>query len=133
MRKRIIRIAVAALLAASAFADQDTILPFKVKLGGQEAVLAETDAVFAVVSQAVAADADIVADTTDEAMRVDIYAADGNGNALPEAAPVSITTRKNTAAKLSQTPDGARLPPGRYIMNLISPTKGTARVFFAVR
>ena len=133
MKRTLLLMVVLGWMAATAFADQDTLLPFGVKIGGQEAVLTDTDAVFAVVNQAVPADAEIVADTADNTITVDLYAADGNGNALPEAVPVTITIRKGTPVRLNQTPDGRALKPGRYIMNLISPTKGTSRVFFAVR
>ncbi|OQW97708.1 MAG: hypothetical protein BWK77_01065 [Verrucomicrobia bacterium A1] len=132
MKTTLLSAAVAVLMLGSAFADQDTILPFAVKLGGQDAMLAEKDAIYAAVSQPVAADAEIVTDTTDDTVFVNVFAADEKGNALPEAVPAVLILRKGPPAKLSQTADGQPLSPGRYIMNVVSPAKGTARVFFRV-
>jgi hypothetical protein len=132
MKITLLSVAAALAMTVSASADQVTILPFPVKLGGQDAVLTEKDAVFAVVSTPVAADAEIVTGATDDMVFVNVFAADEKGNALPEAVPVTIVIRKGPPAKLNQTADGQPLSPGRYIMNLVSPTKGTARVFFAV-
>ena len=64
---------------------------------------------------------------------VNIFAADERGNARPDAQPIVIMIQTGNKTTLDEAMNGSKLTPGRYVMNVVSPSKGTARVFFTVR
>lgn len=121
------------LLVLSALARQETVLPFRVTVGGQAAALPSEKTPFAVLDAPVAPDAPLEVEADDDTVLVNIFAADAKGNALPNARPLVIMITKGSAVTLGATMDGRKLEPGPYVMNVVSPTLGTARVFFTVR
>ncbi|MBN1864171.1 MAG: hypothetical protein JW808_04660 [Victivallales bacterium] len=103
------------------------ILPFKVKVGGQESKPGE---IFARVANPVANDALLEVEADEAMIIVNVFSSDAEGNTSGVAKIIMIQGKKST--KLDQTMDKSKLEPGTYLMNIVA-GGATARVLFTVK
>lgn len=111
-----------------------SILPFPVKVGGQEAKAEGADPLVATLAEPVAADAEIEV-TVEEDLPVLIISAfpsDANGTPADGATPAIIVGQNTKVVKLDATMDKKTLAPGFYVLNLAAAGK-TARVLLQVK
>jgi hypothetical protein len=120
-------IGVLALTAAA-----DSALPFGVTLGGQKAVLEKPSAAFARIAKAVAADAEIVADSKEAMIIINIFDSDAQGNVASSAVPAIVILQGVNKGKISQVMSGKAPKAGHHLMN-ITAGAATARVFFTIQ
>ena len=128
MRAVIVTFFLLVLLGLTAFV-QVNILPFSVKVGGQEATAAP-GADHAVVAQPVAANAALEFGASGMVI-VNIV------KSSPEAQPVAgtptiVIVAQNAKTSLDQSVSKQELVPGTYLMNAVAAGK-TARVVFSVK
>lgn len=119
------------MLVGMVVSAQDYVLPFNVKVGGQDAV-AGTEKIFAKIAEAVAADAELEVDSKADMIIVNVFPCDAKGQVKTGAAAKIIMLQKTNKIKLDQTMDKTKLTPGNYVMNIVAGGK-TARVMFKVK
>lgn len=115
--------------ASSSAAD---ILPFSVKLDGQEAAVKND--ICAIIANPVSGSAEIeVGAPTDEMIIINAFPSDLNGK-VQEGAKAAIILIKKGEKKttIDKTTDNNKLAAGTYLMNVVGGGK-TARVVFTVK
>lgn len=127
MQNLLVAVLSAALSVTAVMAQ--TVLPFRVKLGGQEARLRNASDIFAVVDTAVPNNAEIEVDVTTEMIIINVFHSDDRGNAT--GAPAVIMIQGGNKTTLDKTMDLQTLEPGTYLMNIVA-GGNTARVLFKV-
>jgi hypothetical protein len=127
---------VSALFVVSSFiaaGDEETALPFPVTLGGQKAVLEKPTDSHAKVAQPVASNAELVVDTKESMVIVNIFDCDAKGDVAQSGSePLIILLQGTNKSPISKTIDGKVPKPGYHIMNIVA-GGATARVFFTVK
>ena len=118
------------LTGAAAFADQDPTYPFKVTIGGQEAVKENPATPFAVINQAIPADANIEVAAEGQVI-VNAVQCDDNGNPVAGKA-MAVIMFEGPKGSLSKTLDGKKLEAGKYLANVVA-GGATSRVVFNVK
>lgn len=118
------------LLVASVFAYQDPVYPFKVKIGGREAVKKSSTATFAVIEEPVASDAEIEVAAKGQVI-VNAFPSDDKGNPTPGAAP-AVLMFQAPKGSLAKTMDGKKLAAKKYLANIVA-SGATSRVMFTVK
>lgn len=113
-----------------AFADQDPTYPFKVKIGGQEAVKSDPVKPFAVIDQAVANDSEIEVAGQGQVI-INAVQCDEMGNPVPGKS-MAVLMFKAPKGSLSKTMDGKKLESGKYLANVVA-NGATSRVVFQVK
>ncbi len=111
---------------------QSSILPFGVKLGGQEAKVSDSKS-YAKIAKPVSSNADLVVDAEADMIIINAFKCDKEGNVKQGEQPAIILIQGSSKTKLSGTMDKKPLEPGTYIMNVVISSKGTSRVMFTVK
>jgi len=122
-------IAILPLLALSAFAGQDPIYPFNVKLNGQTAVKKDNHAIFATIANPVPANASIEVEADGQVI-VNAFPCDAGGNPIQGQAP-AILMFQAPKSSLSSTIDGRALSSGKYLANVVAGGT-TSRIVFDI-
>lgn len=132
--KRLLVVAVSALLLAcpAVLAGDFNALPFAVTLGGQQAVAEKADSTHAKIAEPVAAGAELVVDTKEAMVIVNIFDCDAQGNVASGTQPLIVLMQGTNKSPISKTMDGKTAKPGHHIMNIVAGGK-TARVLFTVK
>jgi hypothetical protein len=128
-------ILVSAIFAVSSFAtagEGEDALPFAVTLGGQKAVLGTPFAAFAKVAGPVASNAELVVDTKEAMVIVNIFDCDAKGDVASGSSPLIVLLQGTNKSLINKTIDGNVPKPGLHIMNIVA-GGATARVFFTVK
>jgi hypothetical protein len=130
MRLRIIGIV---LLVAGTAAAAAGPLPFGVTLGGQKAKagLLPT-AAFAKIADPVTAEAEIVVDTKEAMVIINIFDCDAKGNVPSSATPAVIILQGTNKGKINNVMSGTAPKSGNHLMNITAGAE-TARVFFKIQ
>jgi hypothetical protein len=127
---------VSAFFAVSSFVaagNGETVLPFPVTLGGQKAVLEKPTDSHAKVAQPVVSNAELVVDTKESMVIVNIFDCDAKGDvAQAGSGPLIVLMQGTNKSPISKTLDGNVPKPGYHIMNIVA-GGATARVFFTVK
>jgi hypothetical protein len=111
--------------------ERPLILPFEVTIGGHKAVMEKENALFAVVSQPVKADAVLTIEKVAPMLIINAFACKEDGT-VEQNAPAAVIFTQNTASTpLDATMDKKPLKPGTYLMNIVAHNT-TARVVFTV-
>lgn len=124
-----------AFLALVVFAQSSAAgpLPFPVKIGGQSAVAKTSEAAFATLDQAVAADASIELGTKGADMAIiNVVSADEKGTPKEGATPAVLIIQSGTKTTLDKTMDNKKLAPGSYLMAIVA-EGNTASVLLKVQ
>ncbi len=111
------------------------VLPFGVKLGGQDAVLANPTDIFARVSQAITSDAELeVMEPVSGTLIVNAFHTDNQGNIdkSTQNAPEILFASGTNKTRINQTMSKNPLKPGFYLANIVANGR-TARVVFEVK
>lgn len=119
------------LAGSLAYASDNPIFAFAVKIGGQDAK--PTNEIFATIDKPVAADAEIEVEGSPAMLILNVVKSDKQGNVDAGAAPVVIMAQNSNKVKLDATMDKSKLAPGTYIANIVQAEKGTSRVLFTVQ
>lgn len=125
-----VMLASVALSAPLALADQDPAYPFKVTIGGQEAVKENPVAAFAVIKEAVAADSEIQVAAEGQVI-VNAVQCDDNG-APVAGKTMAVLMFNGPKGSLAKTMDGKKLEAGKYLANVVA-NGATSRVVFNVK
>ena len=118
-------LAIAVMGSAALHAEEDNMVAFPVKIGGQSPKI---DAVkkIGVIADAVAADAEIEVTVKDNAMVIcNIVATDDKGDVKEGAAPAILLMQKTSKSALNQTMDKKALAAGNYRINVVADGKTT--------
>ncbi|MCK5844403.1 MAG: hypothetical protein KAG97_06825 [Victivallales bacterium] len=110
----------------------DYIMPFPVKIGGQETT--KKSSICAAIAKPVANDVEVeVAAKTDDVIIINVYPCDSNAKIARGAKCTIILIKKGVnKTTLDKTVSKKKLSPGTYIMNATAADK-TARVLFKVK
>jgi len=130
---RILLVALALFLPASAFAEEERplFLPFDVTLGGQQAAMKGHLDLFAEIPKPVKPDALLVIGEAAPTLIINAFPCKEDGTVL-EDQPAAIIFAQNTAeVKLSDTMDQKPLAPGSYLANIVAHNK-TSRIVFHI-
>ena len=125
----ILTIVACGLLPVSA--QDDTPLPFPVKVAGQAATYKKGEP-FAKLDQPVANNADLQVDAKAEMIIVNVGKVNAQNEADPTKQPAVILLQKTTKTTLDKTMDGKKLEPGTYLLS-ISAGERTATIKFSVK
>ena len=115
------------LIFGLVMAAQETSLPFKVKVGGQEAQDGKT---FATVAEPIASNAELEVDSKEAMIIVNVFPSDDKGKTSGAAKIIMLQNTNKT--NLDKTMDKSKLKPGTYLMNIVA-GGATARVLFKVK
>lgn len=111
--------------------DRPLFLPFDLTLGGQKAVMAEGNELFAQIGDPVMADAVLKLEKEVPMLIVNAFPCKEDGT-VEDTQAVGVIFANNTAeVKLSDTMDKQPLKPGTYLANVVAEGK-TARIVFRV-
>jgi len=108
-------------------------LPFGVTIGGQTARVKPPLDQFGTLAGPVAPDAVISVAASVDSVIVNAFPCDVSGSVDSGAQPSIIVMQKTTSAKLSDTLDKKALTPGKYMLNVVAGTVGTARLVIDVQ
>ncbi len=108
------------------------VLPFDVKMAGQNAEVKDKISVFAVIENPVTNDAELEVAGDHEIIFINVFPSDKNGAAILGTQPSVIVIQGSNTTKLDQTMDKKALSPGTYVMNIVASGQ-TARVLFQVK
>ena len=125
----ILAIVASALLPASA--QDDTPLPFPVKVGGQAATYKKGEP-FAKLDQPVANNADLQVEAKAEMIIVNVGKVNAQNEPDPAKQPAVILLQGTNKSALDKTMDGKKLEPGNYLLS-ISAGERTATIKFTVK
>ena len=118
--------------AARLHAEDNTPLPFTVKIGGQEAKAADKKE-YGEVANAVASDAELEVGVKDKTMViVNIWPLTAEGKPKADGAAAILMIQNANKTTLNKTLDGKALPAGNYRMNIVG-DNNTAMVNFKVK
>ena len=118
-------------MGTMASADESAILPFSVKIAGQEAKA--TSEIFATIEKPVAADAEVEVEGAPAMLILNVFKSNAKGDVDTSAAPAIIMVQNSGKVKLDATMDKSKLAPGTYLANIVQAEKGTSRVLFTVQ
>jgi len=104
-------------------------LPFPVSVGGQAA---KDGTPFAKIENPVAADAELLVQSKDGMIIVNVHAVNAKSEPVPDSAPAVILLQGKTKTNLDKTMDGKRLAAGNYVMSVVSEGK-TASILFTIK
>jgi len=104
-------------------------LPFPVSVGGQ---VAKDGTPFAKIQNPVAADAELLVQSKDVMIIVNVHAVNAKSEPVPDSAPAVILLQGKTKTNLDKTMDGKRLAAGNYVMSVVSEGK-TASILFTIK
>jgi len=111
--------------------ERPMFLPFVLSLGGQQAVMAEGNDLFAPIPDPVAVDAVLKLEKKEPMLIVNAFACAEDGS-VDEAVPaLVIFARDVDQVKLDASMDGRKLTPGTYLANIVA-ENSTARIVFRV-
>lgn len=118
-------------LTSLVLAEENSILPFPVKIGGQSAKAANQ--IFATIEKPVAADAEVEVEGQPQMLILNVFKSSPKGDVDNSAQPAIIMVQNSGKVKLDATMDKSKLTPGVYLANIVDSNKGaTARVLFTV-
>ncbi len=104
-------------------------LPFPVSLDGQAA---KDGTPFAKIDNPVAADAELTVESKSDMILVNVNRVTAKNELVPGSAPAVILLQGKTKTNIDKTMDGKKLPPGNYIMSVVSEGK-TASILFTIK
>lgn len=104
-------------------------LPFPVSVGGQAA---KDGTPFAKIEKPVAADAELAVESKESMIIVNVNAVDAKNEPIPGATPAVILLQGKMKTNLNRTMDGKKLPPGNYILSVVSEGK-TASILLTIK
>ncbi len=104
-------------------------LPFPVSLGGQAA---KDSTPFAKIENRVAADAELAVESKSDMIIVNVNKVTAKNEPVPGSTPAVILLQGKTKTNIDKTMDGKKLPPGNYIMSVVSEGK-TASILFTIK
>ena len=104
-------------------------LPFPVSVGGQAA---KDGTPFAKIENPVAADAELLVQSKDGMIIVNVHAVNAKSEPVPDSAPAVILLQGKTKTNLDKTMDGKKLAAGNYVMSVVSEGK-TASILVTVK
>jgi len=104
-------------------------LPFPVSVGGQAA---KDGTPFAKIENPVAADAELLVQSKDGMIIVNVHAVNAKSEPVPDSAPAVILLQGKTKTNLDKTMDGKRLAAGNYVLSVVSEGK-TASILFTIK
>ncbi len=111
--------------------DRPLFLPFDITLGGEKAVMADGNDLFAQIDKPVTADAVLELEAEVPMLIVNAFPCKEDGTVL-EGQPAAVIFAKETRqVKLSDTMDKKKLEPGNYLANVVANGK-TSRIVFQV-
>lgn len=106
-------------------------LPFDITLGGVKAEMKEGNELFAEISKPVAADAVLALDEEVPMLIVNAFPCAEDGTVEDGQPAAVIFANKVSEVKLDATMDKKKLPPGKYLANVVANGK-TSRIVFQV-
>jgi len=104
-------------------------LPFPVSVGGQAA---KDGTPFAKIENPVAADAELLVQSKDGMIIVNVHAVNAKSEPVPDSAPAVILLQGKTKTNLDKTMDGKKLAAGNYVMSVVSEGK-TASILVSIK
>jgi hypothetical protein len=104
-------------------------LPFPVSLGGQAA---KDGPPFAKIENPVAADAELAVESKRDMIIVNVNMVTPKNEPVQGSTPAVILLQSKTKTTIDKTMDGRKLPPGKYIMSVVSEGK-TASILFTIK
>jgi hypothetical protein len=104
-------------------------LPFPVNVGGQAA---KDGTPFAKIENPVAADAELLVQSKDGMIIVNVHAVNAKNEPVPGSTPAVILLQGKTKTNLDKTMDGKKLAAGNYIMSVVSEGK-TASILVTIK
>jgi hypothetical protein len=104
-------------------------LPFPVSAGGQAAKVGTP---FAKIENPVAADAELLVQSKDAMIIVNVTAVYAKNEPVPGSAPAVILLEGKTKTNLDKTMDGKKLAAGNYVVSVVSEGK-TASILVTIK
>jgi hypothetical protein len=126
--KRLLIFFVMSAAVTSALLASDS-LPFPVSVGGQAA---KDGTPFAKIENPVAADAELLVQSKDGMIIVNVNAVNVKNEPVPGSTPAVILLQGKTKTNLDKTMDGKKLGPGNYVMSVVSEGK-TASILVTIK
>ncbi len=120
-----------ATVSVSARAQDETPLPFPVKVAGQTATYKKGEP-FAKLDQPVASNADLQVEAKAEMIIVNVGKLNAQNEPDPARQPAVILLQGTNKSALDKTMDGKKLEPGNYLLS-ISAGERTATIKFTVK
>jgi hypothetical protein len=124
--------ALLALLAITATASAEDVLPFPVTLGGQQATMTDKSTITSYIAAPVAADAAMAVTGVEGQIIVNIFPSDENANPVQGQQPMILLFDASGSKAISANMQGTKPAPGWYLANVVGGGK-TSRVTFQVK
>ena len=128
--KRLLLPFVALFVCGSLFAQDNTALPFPVKVGGQAAEYKAGEP-FAKIAKAVAAAAEIEVGAKGEMTIINVAPVNAKNEPVPGISPAVILLQNTQKSALDKTLDGQKLKAGNYILSVVAEGK-TASILLKI-